>query len=286
MGNKNYFSVSTKGGILDFKQYAKIVQEEQKKIHQEWGQRMADGFNKIVKDWAPKARPYFQSIPRYVKATNNIFVYIYIRGTPKQKLIFDIIDHGAPRGQWVTAGAGISVAEDNIAPKAPQKPPPKVFYKFGAGGIPIPNPAADESRRIHAEYEAEIARINSIVSGIERAGPGRTKPMSRLGPTPYTPRTHKSGSYGGPGYSASANPKKSHQGGGRSKGDSAWRGRGQPKRMKLKPISARRFSLRLRFLIKGRAWPHAVDIWGSKASMMQENIVANGYARARRRISK
>ena len=130
---KNYFKVDTQRSF-DFKQFEEIVRTEVRAVHVAWGKRMADGYNKIVASWSPETRPYFQSITRYIRATKNVFVYVYIRGTPRQKLIFDMIDHGAKRGQTVTAGAGIArtKAEEAVlknyrkAPEAitfPTKPP-------------------------------------------------------------------------------------------------------------------------------------------------------------------
>lgn len=287
----NYFRSATKG-FLDFTKYEKIVREEVRAVHVKWGERMVAGYNKIVASWSPEVRPHFQTITRYYKSTKNVFVYVYIRGTPKAKLIFDMIDHGATRGQTVTAGPGIArTKEEEAVLKNYREPPSPITYPSKPSGSK-PVTAGTAAWRAWSKYEKDTkltdervkkSRARAKTAEQKRgAGPGRTKKGSRLGPTHYTPRTNKGGSYHGAGYSASANPAKSRNRGATS--DSNWRGRGQPKKMKLKPIKARRYTLRLTWLIKGRAWPHAEEIWGSKEKMLHKNIVALGYRNVARAV--
>ena len=284
----SYFRHVTKSAF-DFKQFEEIVRTEVRAVHVKWGEQMAAGYNKIVADWSTEVRPHFQAITRYFRATGNVFVYVYIRGTPKQKMIFNMIDHGAKRGQWVEAGAGLPrTSEEEDVLKNYRKAPKAISFPTKPRGE---KPVAWRKEPAWVKYDKEVERAQKQTQrSAKRAkkkkqtgrGPGRTKKQSRLGPTPYTPRTTKGGSYRGPGYSASANPAKSRNRGATS--DSSWRGRGQPKRMKLKPIKARRWTLRLTWLVKGRAWPHAEEIWGPKQKMMHKHIVELGFRNAGRAI--
>lgn len=289
----SYFKIDTQRSF-DFKQFEEIVRREVRAVHVAWGQRMADGYNKIVADWSPKTRPHFQAITRYYRATGSVFVTVYIRGTPRQKMIFHNIDHGARRGQTVTAGAGYADAvtpdsQASVNPRATVMPnPPVGGAPFYSGAGPLPR-GYRKQMALWKKHQKAMDRAQQQISSSaqrqkkRRPGPGRTRKGSRLGPTPYTPRTNKSGGYRGAGYSASANPPKSR---GRGGSDSAWRGRGQPKKMKLKPIAARRYTVRLRWLIRGRSWPWAEEIWGPKQKMLHKNIVQQGYINAGRAIKK
>ena len=289
--NKNYFRVATKRSI-NFKQFEKIVQDAQRDVHRKWAHRMAAGYNKIVASWSEGVRPHFVGIPRYMKATNNVFAYVYIKGTKKQKMIFYNLDHGARRGQTVSAGPGTeSTAEEKMMAQSKKglqqvpAPPPGPKPKF------VMTETGEQSEEYKKaiipwnKHNKELRKWQQLASKAQKkkqkqtAGPGRTKKGSRLGPTPYTPRTNKRGGYSGPGYSASANPAKSRN---RSGSDSAWRGRGQPKKMKLKPIAARRWSWRLRGLVNGKKIQNAEEIWGQ--NMSQKYVITLGYKNAEKTI--
>ena len=131
-------------------------------------------------------------------------------------MIFDMIDRGAKRVQTVTAGAGIArtKAEEAVLKNYRKAPEAITFPTKPPGAKPVAW-RKDPAWVKHAK-DTEKAQRQQVRSAKRQkkkkqkpSGPGRTKKQSRLGPTPYTPRTNKSGGYKGAGYSASANPAKS-----------------------------------------------------------------------------
>lgn len=273
MANKSYFKVDPKTPFR-IEKYAKIIQDTQREHHKKWGQRMAAGYNKIVKDWSSDVRPYFRSITKYFKATNNVFVYVYIEGSEDAKMVFNMLDHGAKRGQVVKAPQGGAATEqEDINPmkKLPTAPPPRVYPRLGKIGFVH----TDESRESQKAWDAYNAKLEagqraSTKTAKKTQGPGRTRKGTRLGIQRYIARTKRDGSYTGAGRAASATPKKST-----SRPDQAWRGHGQPKSIKLGRIYARRWSWQLRGLIQGKNMGMGLQIWGP--NMSQERVTYQAW---------
>lgn len=265
--DKSYFKQDPRRKFSP-KKYEKIFQDTQREVHKQWAIRMAAGFSKIVADWDSKVKPSFKSNHRYMTATNRVFTYVYMNGSEDAKMIFRMLDFGATRGQTVTAGPGTEpTSEDSVGKKAIYVP----RATYGPAPIGSYVSAKDkERRRIKSEEDKLIKASSKRKKKTKKKPPkpGRTRPGSRLKTWPYTARTSKSGSFGGAGYSASVKKPE--------------RGHGQPKKMKLKPISARRWSWRLRTLIQGKNFPYAQAIWG--INMSQDYVVRKGYRDAKKVI--
>jgi len=181
------------------------------------------------------------------------------------------------------------------APTPPPFPRPAYSPRYETG---YKNKEEEERADIYKAHDAEMAIFLEALGKRQKAatrdlrrkkkkktaetrGAKQRQPTSGFGLSRYQPRSNKSGAYSGPGYSASANPKKSRN---RTGSDSSWRGVPQPKKMKLKPIKARRWSQRLRFLVIGKKWPYAEEIWGT--GMSQKYVTKWAFELAARSVRR